>query len=49
MGKLSDVQLKAWVRDGARIAGKSDGEGLTFTLSARGTSQCMTYAEHLAV
>ena len=38
MGKLSDVQLKAWVRDGARIAGKSDGDGLTFTLSSQGTA-----------
>jgi integrase len=38
MGKLSDVQLKAWVRDGARIAGKSDGDGLTFTMSAQGTA-----------
>lgn len=38
MGKLSDVQLKAWVRDGTRIAGKSDGDGLTFTLSAQGTA-----------
>ena len=38
MGKLTDVQLKAWVRDGARIAGKSDGDGLTFTLSSQGTA-----------
>jgi integrase len=38
MGKLSDVQLKAWVREGERIAGKSDGDGLTFTLSAQGTA-----------
>ncbi len=38
MGKLSDVQLKAWMRDGVRIAGKSDGDGLTFTLSAQGTA-----------
>jgi len=38
MGKLSDVQLKAWLRDGKRIAGKSDGDGLTFTLSALGTA-----------
>lgn len=38
MGKLSDVQLKAWVRDGSRIAGKSDGDGLTFTLSAQGAA-----------
>ena len=38
MGKLSDVQLKAWVRDGSRIAGRSDGDGLTFTLSAQGAA-----------
>jgi len=38
MGKLSDVQLKAWLREGKRVAGKSDGGGLTFTLSAKGTA-----------
>ena len=38
MGKLSDVQLRAWIRDGKAIAGKSDGDGLTFTLSAQGTA-----------
>jgi len=38
MGKLSDVQLKAWMREGDRVAGKSDGGGLTFTLSAQGTA-----------
>lgn len=38
MGKLSDVLLKAWVRDGKAIAGKSDGDGLTFTLSAKGAA-----------
>ncbi len=38
MGKLSDVQLRAWIRDGGAIAGKSDGDGLTFTLSAQGTA-----------
>lgn len=38
MGKLSDVQLKAWIKDGKLIAGKSDGDGLTFTLSAKGVA-----------
>lgn len=34
---LSDVQLKAWVAKGKAVA-KSDGDGLTFTLSASGTA-----------
>ena len=38
MGKLTDTQLKAWVRAGWPIAGKSDGDGLTFTLSTAGTA-----------
>lgn len=38
MGKLTDVQIKAWIRKGERIAGKADGGGLTFTLSAAGTA-----------
>ena len=38
MGKLADTQLKAWVRAGKPIAGKSDGKGLTFTLSKAGTA-----------
>lgn len=38
MGKLTDVQLKAWVKAGAPIAGKADGGGLTFTLSKAGTA-----------
>lgn len=38
MGKLSDVQLRAWIKDGEAIAGKSDGDGLTFTLSAKGVA-----------
>jgi integrase len=33
MGKLTDVQLRAWIKAGKPIAGKSDGSGLTFTLS----------------
>jgi integrase len=38
MAQLSDVQLRQWVRSGAPIAGKSDGGGLTFTLSKSGTA-----------
>lgn len=34
MGKLKDIEIQAWVRAGKPIAGKSDGDGLTFTLSA---------------
>lgn len=38
MGELSDVQLKVWIKAGEPIAGKSDGQGLTFTLSSKGTA-----------
>lgn len=38
MGRLTDSQLKGWMKAGKRIAGKSDGGGLTFTLSAAGTA-----------
>ena len=38
MGKLTDMQLREWVRAGKPIAGKSDGDGLTFTLSKKGTA-----------
>jgi integrase len=38
MGALTDVQLRAWVKAGKPIAGKSDGDGLTFTLSSKGTA-----------
>ena len=37
MGKLSDIQIRAWVKAGNPVA-KSDGDGLTFTLSAKGTA-----------
>ncbi|CAN4276771.1 XerC Integrase [Methylophilaceae bacterium] len=36
MAKLSDIQIKSWIRTGLPIA-KSDGDGLTFTLSKNGT------------
>ncbi|WP_334166345.1 integrase family protein [Achromobacter mucicolens] len=35
-GLLTDVQIKSWIRAGAPLA-KSDGGGLTFTLSKAGT------------
>ncbi len=38
MGKLSAVQVEQWRKAGKPIAGKSDGDGLTFTLSKRGTA-----------
>ena len=37
MGKLTDIQIRAWVRSGKPLA-KSDGDGLTFTLSVNGTA-----------
>ena len=38
MGKFKDIEVQAWVRAGKPIVGKSDGDGLTFTLSAKGTA-----------
>lgn len=38
MGKLKDIEIQGWVRARKPIAGKSDGDGLTFTLSAKGTA-----------
>ncbi len=38
MGRLTDVQLQALVRKGQVVAGKSDGDGLTFTISKSGTA-----------
>lgn len=35
MGRLTDVQIRAWVKAAEPVA-KSDGDGLTFTLSAKG-------------
>lgn len=29
MGKLTDIQIRAWVRNGERFEGRSDGMGLT--------------------
>ncbi len=37
MGKLKDVQLRNWVKAGRPLA-MTDGDGLTFTLSASGTA-----------
>lgn len=38
MGALTDVQLRAWIKAGAPLAGRSDGGGLTFTLSKAGVA-----------
>ena len=35
--KLSDVQIRRWIKAGAPVA-KADGDGLTFTLSTGGTA-----------
>lgn len=37
MGKLTDIQIRNWTKAGNPIA-KADGDGLTFTLSAKGTA-----------
>jgi len=37
VGKLTDVELRNWIKAGAPIV-KTDGDGLTFTLSAKGTA-----------
>lgn len=37
MGTLTDVQIRNWIKARAPVA-KSDGDGLTFTLSAGGTA-----------
>ncbi|ARK40646.1 tyrosine-type recombinase/integrase [Burkholderia pseudomallei] len=42
---LSDVQLRKWVREGVAIA-KSDGGGLTFTLSAAGAAAWVLRFRH---
>jgi hypothetical protein len=37
MGKLTDVELRNWIKAGQPVT-KTDGDGLTFTLSAKGTA-----------
>ena len=37
MGKLTDLQIRKWIKAGEPVA-KADGDGLTFTLSAKGTA-----------
>jgi integrase len=38
MAKLTDVQIRQWIKAGKPLPGKSDGDGLTFTLSKKGTA-----------
>jgi len=37
MGKLTDIQIRNWTKAGKPVS-KTDGDGLTFTLSAKGTT-----------
>ena len=37
MGTIRDVQIRNWINAGKPLA-KTDGDGLTFTLSASGTA-----------
>ena len=37
MSNLTDVQIRNWIKSGAPVA-KSDGDGLTLTLSVKGTA-----------
>lgn len=46
MGKLTDVQIRNLVRAGGPVAGVSDGDGLTFTLSAGGTAAWVLRYRH---
>jgi len=45
MGILNDVQIRHWVKAGAPVA-KSDGDGLTFTLSAGGAASWVLRYRH---
>lgn len=45
MGKLNDVQLRNWVKAGEPVV-KSDGDGLYFTLSAKGTATWILRYRH---
>jgi hypothetical protein len=44
--KLKESQLKTWLKQRQPIAAKSDGGGLTFTLSASGTASWVFRYRH---
>lgn len=46
MGSLTDVQIRNWVKTGASVHGKSDGGGLTFTLSSSGVASWVLRYRH---
>ena len=46
MGHLSDLQLKVWVKARKPVSGKSDGQGLTFTLSSKGAASWVLRYRH---
>ena len=45
MGKLSDIQIRSWIKAGTPLA-KSDGDGLTFTLSPTGAAAWILRYRH---
>lgn len=45
MGSFTDVHIRSWIKEGKPIA-KSDGDGLTFTLSAKGTAAWILRYRH---
>ena len=38
MGKLTDIQIRAWIRSGERFEGRSDGDGLYLSFPASASS-----------
>lgn len=46
MGRLTDADIRAWIRKAEPIAGKSDGGGLTFTLTAKGRASWVFRFRH---
>ena len=48
MGKLTDVQIRQWIKGGVRFEGKSDGEGLTLRFRERDAVPRWTFRYHLA-
>lgn len=45
MGKLTDVQIRNWIKAGQPVA-NADGDGLTFTLSEKGTAAWILRYSH---
>lgn len=48
MGKLTDMQIRAWVKSGERFEGRSDGNGLYLSFPARSASPVWRFRYRLA-